>query len=544
MKRLVLMLAVLFAAFTFAACSDKDSDDENNSGGTNNGETDNGGTNNGGTNTGLYLGIIGFNDNLAEKSIGLLTNGTKYDFMNFIDGMSPKNGTVLYHAVNSGINSLEKAMLPNDLVNVSIVTFTDGLDIGSYMLNDTYNSGSEYLSAVNGKIQNTKVKGLNISAYSIGVRGSDVKDIEKFQADLKSLASSPGNAMEVTNMDEVNSKFKEIAESLYKESSTQTINLTMPAPEPGSKIRFTFDNVTDAANSNLYIEGAYSSDKSLSGIVYQGMTSSSGTKVPGSVSGINVTFSFADITGSSGNAIPTNNIKQWVHITSTSQWQINSEFDTTSNMQTEVERKSAVIMLVLDCSSSLGNDFSKMQSAAKDFINVLLDSDNGNNNNNNNDNTPNYARVRFLKTVYHENVLEMGLWDNVKEAVIASAYFGPGTGMSDYINIPSGYFTPVYYWAGTDSQENGWYLSGGETYFLAGCEYIIEHIDDGTYFYHIVHDNGVFTKSSSAKNYSNATTRIPKNNGVVSKGKDNGTATQIKRSATIPKASFPVKKVN
>ena len=204
-----------------------------------------------------------------------------------------------------------------------MVTFTDGLDQGSFMMNSNYSSNEEYLSAVNSKIKNTKVQGLPISAYSIGLKGTDVSDDAQFQANLINLASSPENAAEVTSMDEVNAKFQEIANQLYNENSVQTISLTIPGQANGTKIRFTFDNVSDASQSQLYIEGTFSlSDRSLKNITYGGMTSGSGEVVAGVQDGIFVTFTFNDIkaTEASYESVPTNNIKQWGYITNTSQW--------------------------------------------------------------------------------------------------------------------------------------------------------------------------------------------------------------------------------
>ena len=58
---------------------------------------------------GLYLGIVGFNSELYTMPLGLLNQDTKHNFENFVDGLSMQNGTILYHAVNTGLNSLPTA---------------------------------------------------------------------------------------------------------------------------------------------------------------------------------------------------------------------------------------------------------------------------------------------------------------------------------------------------------------------------------------------------------------------------------------------------
>ena len=325
--------------------------------------------------TGLYMGVIGFNQALTTKDISILSTDTKNNFTNFISSLTSKNGTLLYYAVDKAIDALATSTLPNDLVNVAMVTFTDGLDQGSFMMGGSYESNEEYLSAVNNKIKNTKVKGLPISAYSIGLRGTDVSDVAQFQSNLENLASSSENATEVNSMDEVNAKFQEIAEQLYKENSSQTISLTIPGQANGTKIRFTFDNVSDASQSQLYIEGTFSlSDRSLKNIKYCGMSSSNYINIYGKQDGIFVTFTFSEVKSKDTRyeSIPTNYIKQWKYIESTSQWQQNSEFDPENQTEITVERKSAVIMLVLDCSSSLGSQFSTMKTNANDFVKGLM----------------------------------------------------------------------------------------------------------------------------------------------------------------------------
>ncbi|MDR3236123.1 MAG: hypothetical protein LBT48_05265 [Prevotellaceae bacterium] len=321
------------------------------------------------------MGVIGFNSGLTTKPISLLNSSTRYDFTNFVNGMTSQNGTVLYYAVDNAIDALVAATLPTDLVNVAIITFTDGLDQGSHMLNQTYQGdNAAYLTAVNNRIRTVKIQGKPISAYSIGIKGNDVSDETQFMANLQSLANTAANATKVTSMTEVNAKFQEIAASLYNESSTQSISLKIPGQANETKIRFTFDNVSNAANSTIYIEGTYSfADKSLKNVTYSGCSSSSGATIAGTVDGIFVTYTFADIKETSGAALPTDNIQQWSYISSTSQWQINSEFTPDGNTQTIIDRKSAVIILVLDCSSSLGSEFSTMQSNANAFIYTMAD---------------------------------------------------------------------------------------------------------------------------------------------------------------------------
>ena len=323
---------------------------------------------------GLYLGIVGFNSELYTMPLGLLNQDTKHSFENFVDGLSMQNGTILYHAVNTGLNSLATAKIPENLINVSVVTFTDGLDQGSYILSD-YNSGSEYLSAVNSRINNELIGGMNISAYSIGVRGADVSDIASFRNNLKKLSSDPiHNVFEVSNMNEASDKFAQIAQQLYNQSTFYNVTLKLPAQEPNTKIRFTFDNVANVNESQCYIEGTYIRNNGrgqLTDIQYVGLECMSGISVVASTEGIFDLFAFQNLTDLIGNQISTDYVKQWNWVESSSQWQFNSEFTPSGNTQTVNEYKSAMIILALDCSSSLGSDFINMKTAANGFIETL-----------------------------------------------------------------------------------------------------------------------------------------------------------------------------
>lgn len=330
---------------------------------------------------GLYLGIIGFNQELYTMPLGLLNQDTKHNFENFVDGLTMQDGTILYHAVNTGLNSLAKAKVPENLINVSVVTFTDDLDQGSIALSD-YNSSSEYLSAVNTRITNELIGGNHISAYSIGVRGSDMDDIESFRNNLNKLSSDPAhNVFEVNNMSEASEKFAQIAQQLYNQSTFYNVTLKLPVQDNNTLIRFTFDNVSNAAAaSQCYIEGTYIRNNGLAQLTdihYVGLECMSGYTITGASESIFNVFSFKNLTDLSGNQISTDNVSQWKWNESTQNWNINSEFSQSHNTEIVNEYKSAMIMLVLDCSSSLSNDFTNMKTAANGFIETLSGNYNG-----------------------------------------------------------------------------------------------------------------------------------------------------------------------
>ena len=107
-------------------------------------------------------------------------------------------------------------------------------------------------------------------------------------------------------MNEVNEKFMQLAASLYKENTSQSLSLTIPQPYNNTKIRFTFDvDGADATVSECYIEGIFRNG-SLTETIYKGLSSKSGSSVKGENDGsINITFVFSDIQQKNGTELIT-----------------------------------------------------------------------------------------------------------------------------------------------------------------------------------------------------------------------------------------------
>ena len=317
----------------------------------------------------VYLGIIGFNQALYEKEFGILDKNTANDFKTFVCNLTRKDGTLLYYGVDKAIDMLKKQNFTTPISSVNLITFTDGLDQGSLMMNSNYTTDEQYLNAVSKRIGESKVKGLPLTAYSLGLRGSDVTDYTLFQNNLKKLASSTEKAFEVSNMGAVRTRLQEISDQIISISNKQAISMKIPGQSDGTLIRFTFDDAS-VTNSSLYIEGTFNlSDRSLRNVSYHGFKAESGSTVQGKQDGIFVTFTFTGLQREDGNGlVPTNNIRQYYKSASATSWQENSEFTPANNTLTTINHSGAVILLVLDCSSSLGSQFSDMQSYAKDFI--------------------------------------------------------------------------------------------------------------------------------------------------------------------------------
>ena len=322
-----------------------------------------------------YAGIVGFNDELYMKDIGILTDSTANIYKSFVNSLSLKDGTLLYYAVDNGLDMLDNANIVTPLKNVSLITFTDGLDQGSLMMTDEYSSSSEYLNAMSNRIASPTVGGLPVNAFSVGLRGKDVTNVSLFKQNIERLASSPDNAFEVSTINELREKLKAIADQIISVSNWQTVSLKMPGIDSGTLVRFTFDGNT-AEDSQLYIEGTFNlKDRSLHDVSYHGLKATSGATVQGTQNGIFVTYTFTGLRLEAGSGlVPVSSIQHYYCLPSSSSWQKNSEFNTANNTQTNVSHSGAVIFLLLDCSSSLGSDFSKMKQYANEFVDLIANS--------------------------------------------------------------------------------------------------------------------------------------------------------------------------
>lgn len=388
MKVIAALMLTVTVACAAGCTKPDDPNNPGNEGGGGNGDNGGGGSNETELPAGVYLGVIGFNDELYTKEITRLDASSIAETKDFIGNLTMGGATLLYHSVNTSIDALSSNGIPKDLKSVSIVTFTDGLDKGSYAYSN-YNSGAEYLQAVKTRIRTEKVADMDLSAHIVGFQGVDVEaeDEALFLSNLEDLASVPKQNFvhHVTNFDDVQSAFQQILDSLHKETINSKLTLKMPKAEPNTRIRFTFDvegDLTDpeyADNSSCFIEGTYINDSDRNGVLinvrYVGLSSTSGMTVTSTSEGIYAIFTFEgmkDIDGQPMGQASTQNVKEWDYKESSHKWQHNNEFDSQENTEVKNEHYSALVMLNLDCSRSLGESkFRELKRYAQNFVQKL-----------------------------------------------------------------------------------------------------------------------------------------------------------------------------
>lgn len=340
------------------------------------------------TTSGVYFGITAFNYLPEIMPMELLTVDNKKDYKNFVNSREKESYTYLYYSVEQALKALKSKKYPDDLKKVALITFTDGNDDGSLeMLDDKSWDDEDYQKYIENLIANAKVQGVDVNAFSIGLPGNDINDTNYalFQSNLKALATEPKdkNATEVEDMKEVENTLNEILDGLEKSWLNKKVNCRINMRATGDKIRFTLDKTReemnyDPENSDLWIEGVFSrEDNSMNDIIYHGCTSSSGSKVISKEvydekNRKKYQFTFENLKDLEGNHLNTGEIHFW-HATKNNPfaWQPHSEFVEENGAETETERSSAAIMFVMDCSSSLGDDFLELQRVANGIIDRL-----------------------------------------------------------------------------------------------------------------------------------------------------------------------------
>ncbi|MDE6012465.1 MAG: hypothetical protein K2G91_07005 [Prevotella sp.] len=331
--------------------------------------------------SGIYLGLMGFNQKLTHYPISQLTEESKQDYYNFIDAFNSDNdGTALYYAVDQAISTLQSKSYPADLNSVHVVTFTDGIDNYSLDIYDEiefgrYSDPDECGDYVKSRLANEKVSGLKITGWAVGLRHKDVNS-QRFAATLDRIASL--KYYEFDDMSAVEAQFKEIAKNITEVNKTQNITVSISGGlKDGERVRFTFDlpkSSTSLTGSSLYIEGTYqrtsATTRKLTNITANGLTLK-GTEVVGTKNAETglFDFTFKEVATNNKKLIDTNNTLEWWG----NPWQKDTEFNPDINTKTEVLSHSAAIILVLDCTKSLGTKFAEMQKSAKSFIATLLD---------------------------------------------------------------------------------------------------------------------------------------------------------------------------
>ncbi|MDR2924048.1 MAG: hypothetical protein LBU85_12000 [Treponema sp.] len=279
----------------------------------------------------------------------------------------------------------------NDLRNVTLFTFTDGLDVSSTGLslpdiNDPGNVNrlefaggtiKSYMDFVKNEIDGRKINGTPITAHVVAVQGDDITDVSAFRGALRSLATDEQKVKDNASMAGLRQVFQDIANGIVYAWSQTSFTMITPEYAAGTRVRMVFGQ-ENAQNARYYIEGEVTvrnREYYLTNVRYGGGINSSvsqGGEVKGTVAGRSVSYNFSNFSGLDLERVA--GISQWLTAAGSSAWQINSEYNSEGASRRYIDKHNALVYLVLDRSSSIDpKDVPNVQEAARGFIKILQD---------------------------------------------------------------------------------------------------------------------------------------------------------------------------
>lgn len=331
------------------------------------------------TDDGLYLSIYAFNNGIVAKmDYTKVTESSVSSIQGWIRSLNATDdATSLLYTVDSSLNALKRTKFPESLYSLNVVSFTDGIDNASvYFANNQWNTNyqnrNEYQAALKDRLRNSTFHGHNMEAYGIGVQSSSI-DPTVFRSTIEDLSSCDDNAQVLSDFSQVSAQFGQIASNITTYNSMTDVTLAF-ACGGTDRIAFVFDGAPNPDQSYCKIEATLNSNNTLSDIVYTGLTSSSAATIAGvHGNGSIFSFTFKNLRTTNNDALDCDHVKlfkQSLGLGGTTYAQ-DVEFNPASQTHTEVVKKTAGIILVLDVSSSLGNNFNSVQNAACNFVYML-----------------------------------------------------------------------------------------------------------------------------------------------------------------------------
>ena len=308
----------------------------------------------------LYVGVVAFNRDVRQMAITSDMETVKA-FIN--EQTNDKDFTAFAYSVSQGNKQFDAASLP-EFDNIFMLNFSDGTDNYSNM-----KWGEEGRNVPPSFVYDTArydlLQRTGLNSYAIGF-GNDVGFGEK----MKKVVTGSGGYYNAKSSNDLQSTFNEIAKSMLA-SAKNVLLKTNPGYYSGyyKYFRFTFT-----------AEGGYSD------VIYAKMDGLPSTGYTLSISKIENGYAYFDAPAK-GNVddetgkvhIPLNNLK-FVKDGKELQYKFTIEvsFDgelyyedvEEASTAEEISKRIAVV-LVLDCSTSMGDAFAPMKAAAVDFIKTM-----------------------------------------------------------------------------------------------------------------------------------------------------------------------------
>ena len=308
----------------------------------------------------LYIGVVAFNQGVRELALTKDLRKAK-SFIN--DQKNDKDFTSFAYAVSKGNMQFDAAELPT-FDNIFMLNFSDGTDNYSNM---KWGEEGRIVApnVVYDEARKDLLKRVGLNSYAIGF-GNDVG----FGSEMKKVVTGSGRYYNAKSSSDLSSTFNEIAEAMLATAKNVVIK-TNPGYYTGyyKYFRLSF-TAEDGSRDIIYVQ--------MEGTPDEGYTLS--------ISKIENGYAYFDapakgvVNEETGKVhIPLNNLK---FVKSDKELQFNFSIEVSFDGEmyyTDVEEASTAeqvskhiaVVLVLDCSTSMGDAFAPMKEAAVDFINAM-----------------------------------------------------------------------------------------------------------------------------------------------------------------------------
>ena len=308
----------------------------------------------------LYIGVVAFNQGVRELALTKDLRKAK-SFIN--DQKNDKDFTSFAYAVSKGNMQFDAAELPT-FDNIFMLNFSDGTDNYSNM---KWGEEGRIVApnVVYDEARKDLLKRVGVNSYAIGF-GNDVG----FGSEMKKVVTGSGRYYNAKSSSDLSSTFNEIAEAMLATAKNVVIK-TNPGYYTGYY---------------KYFRLSFTAEDGSRDIIYAQMEGTPDEGYTLSISKIENGYAYFDapakgvVNEETGKVhIPLNNLK---FVKSDKELQFNFSIEVSFDGEmyyTDVEEASTAeqvskhiaVVLVLDCSTSMGDAFAPMKEAAVDFINAM-----------------------------------------------------------------------------------------------------------------------------------------------------------------------------
>lgn len=323
---------------------------------------------------GCYMRIVGYHTLAFNSRLDRLNNEHAKYLKSYSESINPYNKNILYYAMENALDSIGACAVPENLTSVSIITVTGATDNGSLRLSPAYSSIMEYRDSLSKRIREEKKGDIPVKSYMLGLAKEGAPMKEEIEADVATLSSNPETASLHSDINDLNTRLQEIAQKIISETEASSMKLSfrLPSLQNGAKIRLTFDNASDPCSSQYYLEGVFDAQSnSISELVLNGIASPSGHVIYGKQEGLSLYFELDQVSTQNNGLIRNDYTDLWVMPPYAFNWIGDSLFDGFNDIKVKVENKSSLVWIVMDCSTSWGEDLPTLRKGIQNLIDAI-----------------------------------------------------------------------------------------------------------------------------------------------------------------------------